>query len=99
MRAVGIKVLKNRLSEYVRLAAGGETILVLDRERVVAELQPPASARVQRPPEDWRQRGVAEGWLRPALLPPAPPAKRFPRMTLEQLMAELDESRADRDLP
>lgn len=37
MLAVGIKVLKNRLSEYVRLAAGGETVLVLDRNRVVAE--------------------------------------------------------------
>ena len=37
MRAVGLKVLKNRLSEYVRLAASGETVLVTDRERVVAE--------------------------------------------------------------
>jgi hypothetical protein len=27
MRAVGLKVLKNKLSEYVRLAAGGETVL------------------------------------------------------------------------
>ena len=40
MRAVGLKVLKNRLSEYVRLAAGGETVLVTDRDRVVAELGP-----------------------------------------------------------
>ena len=38
MRAVGLKVLKNRLSEYVRLAASGETVLVTDRERIVAEL-------------------------------------------------------------
>jgi antitoxin (DNA-binding transcriptional repressor) of toxin-antitoxin stability system len=38
MRAVGLKVLKNKLSEYVRLAQGGETILVTDRDRVVAEL-------------------------------------------------------------
>jgi antitoxin (DNA-binding transcriptional repressor) of toxin-antitoxin stability system len=30
MRAVGIKSLKNRLSEYVRLAAAGETVLVTD---------------------------------------------------------------------
>ena len=27
MRSVGIKVLNNRLSEYVRLAASGETVL------------------------------------------------------------------------
>jgi hypothetical protein len=32
MRSVGIKLLKNKLSEYVRLAAGGETILVTDRD-------------------------------------------------------------------
>src|SRR5258708_1285944 len=45
MRAVGLKVLKNKLSEYVRLAAGGETVLVTDRDRVVAELVPPRSGR------------------------------------------------------
>jgi antitoxin (DNA-binding transcriptional repressor) of toxin-antitoxin stability system len=37
MRSVGLKVLKNKLSEYVRIAAGGETVLVTDRDRVVAE--------------------------------------------------------------
>jgi len=41
MCAVGVKVLKNKLSEYVRLAATGETVLVTDRDRVVAELGPP----------------------------------------------------------
>jgi antitoxin (DNA-binding transcriptional repressor) of toxin-antitoxin stability system len=30
MRAVGLKVLKNKLSEYVRLAEGGETVPVTD---------------------------------------------------------------------
>jgi antitoxin (DNA-binding transcriptional repressor) of toxin-antitoxin stability system len=28
MRKVGLKILKNKLSEYVRLAAAGETVLV-----------------------------------------------------------------------
>ena len=41
MKAVGIKQLKARLSEYVRQARAGETILVTDREEVVAELTPP----------------------------------------------------------
>ena len=41
MRSVGLKLLKNKLSEYVRLAAGGETVLVTDRDRVVAEIGPP----------------------------------------------------------
>ena len=31
MKSVAIKMLNNRLSEYVRLAAAGETILVTDR--------------------------------------------------------------------
>ncbi len=44
MRTVGIKLLKNRLSEYLRLVAAGETILVTDRDRVVAELRPPPLA-------------------------------------------------------
>ena len=35
MRSVRIKVLKNRLSEYVRLAASGETVLVTDRDRLI----------------------------------------------------------------
>ena len=45
MRSVGLKVLKNKLSEYVRLAAGGETVLVTDRDRVVAEIVPPQAGR------------------------------------------------------
>ena len=41
MKAVGLKVLKNKLSEYVRLTTSAETVLVTDRETVVAELVPP----------------------------------------------------------
>jgi antitoxin (DNA-binding transcriptional repressor) of toxin-antitoxin stability system len=40
MRAVGIKQLKARLSEYIRLVKGGDTILVTERDQVVAELRP-----------------------------------------------------------
>ena len=41
MKAVGIRELKNRLSEYVRLVKNGESVLVTDRGAVVAELRPP----------------------------------------------------------
>ena len=41
MREVGIRELKNRLSEYVRLVREGETVMVTDRGQVVAELRPP----------------------------------------------------------
>jgi antitoxin (DNA-binding transcriptional repressor) of toxin-antitoxin stability system len=40
VRAVGIKQLKARLSEYLRLVKAGETILVTEREAVIAELRP-----------------------------------------------------------
>lgn len=55
MRSVGLKTLKNKLSEYVRLAAGGETVLVTDRDRVVAEIVPPRSGRTRSlPTPRWR---------------------------------------------
>lgn len=40
MKVVGIKQLKARLSEYIRLAKAGETVLVTERDEVVAELRP-----------------------------------------------------------
>ena len=41
MRTVGLRILKNKLSEYIHLVATGETVLVTDRDKVVAELRPP----------------------------------------------------------
>jgi prevent-host-death family protein len=40
MKAVRIAELKARLSEYLRVVRGGETITVLDRETRVAEIVP-----------------------------------------------------------
>jgi len=93
MRTVGLKVLKNKLSEYVRLAAAGETVVVTDRGRVVAEIVPP-----RRESESIIERGVREGWIRPAKTPfqPLPPRRPIPGYTLEQLLADLDRDREDR---
>jgi antitoxin (DNA-binding transcriptional repressor) of toxin-antitoxin stability system len=41
MKAVGLRELKNRLSEYIRDVRGGESVLVTDRGEVVAEIGPP----------------------------------------------------------
>jgi prevent-host-death family protein len=41
MKTVGVRELKNRLSEYLRQARSGESVLVTDRGQVVAELTPP----------------------------------------------------------
>ncbi len=93
MRKVGLKVLKNKLSEYVRLAAAGETIVITDRNRIVAEIVPPRPE-----PESVIERGVREGWIRPAVRgadwPPRP--KPVPGLTFEQLMADLERDREDR---
>ncbi len=41
MKTVGVRELKNRLSEYLRQARSGESVLVTDRGQVVAELTAP----------------------------------------------------------
>lgn len=40
MKSVGVKQLKSRLSEYLRLVRSGEIVFVTDRDEVVAELRP-----------------------------------------------------------
>jgi antitoxin (DNA-binding transcriptional repressor) of toxin-antitoxin stability system len=40
MKQVGIAELKSRLSEFLRIVQGGETIAVLDRNRAVAQIIP-----------------------------------------------------------
>jgi antitoxin (DNA-binding transcriptional repressor) of toxin-antitoxin stability system len=90
MRSVGLKVLKNRLSEYVRLAAGGETVLVTDRNRVVAEIVPPQAGR-----SPLLADAVREGWLTPAVLAAGGPPPRKPIMAFRDLMKELRHDRDD----
>lgn len=96
MRVVGIKILKNKLSEYVKLAAGGETILVTDRDVVVAELVPPRDAR-----NAWTTDvRLAELVRRGVIAPPAdshtPLPPRQPVASLEIVLRDLDASRVDR---
>ena len=93
MRAVGIKTLKNKLSEYVRAAADGETVLVTDRARVVAELGPPQAGRAVDVSDALLADVVRRGWLRPpiALSEALPP--RRPVAPLAELLRELDEDR------
>jgi prevent-host-death family protein len=48
MKSVGLRDLKNRLSEYVREVRSGQAVLVTDRGEVVAELIPPGQATDER---------------------------------------------------
>lgn len=97
MRSVGLKVLKNRLAEYVRIAAGGETVLVTDRDRVVAELVPPRPGRAGRAADSLLADLVRRGVVTPALLPPGTRPPTPPGSAkLADLLAELERDRGDR---
>jgi len=96
MRAVGLKVLKNRLAEFVRMAAGGELILVTDRDRVVAQLGPPPPGRAELLSDAVLANAVREGWIKPPVLPQAGPPPRQPVAPFDELMRELDVDRTDR---
>jgi antitoxin (DNA-binding transcriptional repressor) of toxin-antitoxin stability system len=95
MRAIGIKQLKNKLSEYVKLAAGGETILVTDRDRVVAELSPPSAGRSPEVANARYAELVRRGIITPARVRSKDPPPRHPIATFEEVMGWLDESRGD----
>jgi antitoxin (DNA-binding transcriptional repressor) of toxin-antitoxin stability system len=96
MRVVGIKTLKNKLSEYVRVAAGGETILVTDRDRVVAELGPPQAGRAADVSDALLADVVRKGWLRPPVVAAAALPPRKPVMRIGDMLRELDADRSER---
>lgn len=95
MRAVGIKQLKNKLSTYVHLAASGETVLVTDRDRVVAELVPPRAGRGDTPSDAVIADIVRRGWMTPAATPGGVPPRK-PVVPIAALLSELAEDRVDR---
>ena len=96
MHAVGLKVLKNKLSEYVRLASRGETVLVTDRDRVVAELGPPRDGRSPILADALLAEAVRNGLLTGPLHVAETPPPRLPVARWEDLKAELDRDRDDR---
>jgi antitoxin (DNA-binding transcriptional repressor) of toxin-antitoxin stability system len=89
MRAVGLKTLKNKLSEYIRVVAGGETVLVVDRDRVVAEIAPPHAAPAPFVADALLAEAVREGSITPPALAGREPPIRKPVMPFAELMREL----------
>jgi antitoxin (DNA-binding transcriptional repressor) of toxin-antitoxin stability system len=96
MRSVGLKTLKNKLSEYVRLAAGGETVLVTDRDRVVAEIGPPGPSRTPMLSDALLLNAFRQGWMTPPISVGKGPPERKPVMTIDELLSNLQRDRADR---
>ena len=96
MRSVGVKALKNKLREYLRFVASGETVLVTDRDQVVAELIPPREGRSEPLADTFLAEVVRQGWLTaPALRADRPPP-RLPVTSAAKLLAELMNDRAER---
>ena len=96
MRAVGLKVLKNKLSEYVRLAERGETVLVTDRDRVVAEIVPPDKSRSPLLADALLADAMRQGLVTPPALPSTSAPPRKPVMSIRQLKRELNQDRSER---
>jgi antitoxin (DNA-binding transcriptional repressor) of toxin-antitoxin stability system len=93
MRSVGLKTLKNKLREYIRLAAGGETVLVTDRDRVVAEIGPPD--RIPMLSDALLLETFRQGWMTPPISVGKGPPERKPVMTIDELLSNLLRDRAD----
>jgi antitoxin (DNA-binding transcriptional repressor) of toxin-antitoxin stability system len=91
-----LKVLKNKLSEYVRLAARGETVLVTDRDRVVAELGPPCGGRAPLAADALLAEILRKGWISAPLTVAEGPPPRKPVAPWAEIQADLDRDRADR---
>ena len=96
MKAVGLKLLKNKLSEYVRLAERGETVLVTDRDRVVAEIVPPERTRSPILADALLAEAVRQGWITPPALGSKTPPPRNPVMSFRDLTQALADDRSDR---
>jgi prevent-host-death family protein len=93
MKTVGVRELKNRLSEYLRLVRSGESVLVTDRGEVVAELTSPghgtADSEVPAALLALAKRGLATlGARGDAGLYPPLPRKRKRRFTAAQLLEQ-----------
>lgn len=97
MKSVGVRELKNRLSEYLRDVRAGERVLVTDRGEVVAELAPPGHSHEPGVPAallGLARRGlVTLGASGDTALYPALPRRRRRKRTASQL---LDDERGTR---
>ena len=80
MRLVGLKVSKNKLSKYLRLAAGVET-------------SPPRTGRSPLLADATLAEALREGWITPPALTADDMPPRKPVTTLNDLMRELRRDR------
>lgn len=78
---IGVRELKQHLSEYLDRVAAGETIRITDRGVPKATLAPIAG-------RDGLERGIAEGWIRPATKTLQPTRKYPSSLKIRDVLAE-----------
>lgn len=92
---IGIRELKDRLSEILHLANAGEKITITRNGRPLCEISPTEVTQLNRP--KYLSKAIEEGWLTPAKtykLQAITPIK--PRKTGKSTTQLLRESRAER---
>ncbi len=97
MKLVGVRELKNRLSEYLRRVKAGEEILVTDRGKIVARLSSAEPSAAESPYP------ILEAMIREGLATRGAPNNDpsvYPKMPglmkWEEIERLLDETRGDR---
>ena len=96
MKTSGVREIKNRLSEFLRMVENGERVAVTHRGRIVAELGPPAHTTEEEAYAELRRRARAGNVRlgapnRPDVYPR--PARRLPSSVVREL---LDDVRGER---
>ena len=85
------------LSDPVQpVAESGETVLVTDRDRVVAELGPPRPGRAPLVADALLAKAVREGWISAPLMVSEGPPPRQPVTNWSELSRELEKDRDGR---
>jgi prevent-host-death family protein len=85
MKTVGVRELRNRLSEYLRDVRAGETILVTDRGEVIAEISVPRRPALDPHVPPGLEAMAQRGWLtlptaqqKYKIFPPQRPCRKGP---------------------
>jgi len=96
MRAVALKTLERQVNELVHLAEQGETVLITEHDRVIAELNPHREAQSPFLTNPALAEAVRKGWITPAGDESREPPPCHPIAPTQELLDELDADRADR---
>jgi len=96
MRAVALKTLEGQVQELVHLAEKGETVLITEHDRVIAELSPPRESQSPFLTNPALAEAVRKGWITPAGDVSGEPPPRHPVAPTKELLEQLDADRADR---